>query len=219
MGILTSNNARSVVTIIDSGFSDNTADYQRYGRLGHGIYIGRVRAFVLIGNRIRGAETGHQVKSRARRNEIIGNSIRDDRGSSYLIDLPDGGEALISDNDLYQGERAQNRTAIAFASEGNHHATHGTSLEVGDNRFRNDGPRGTFVRNHSEIPARLLRNELSGQVTPLRGPGFVDSVQIGTAQIDETSRLSCPGSSSPSSGRWREGSHTSDGQPARSRRA
>jgi hypothetical protein len=173
MGILTSNNARSVLTIVDSEFKHNTVDFARHGRLGHNIYVGRIARFVLERSTIHGAETGHQVKSRARRSEIVGNSIRDqDGGSSYLIDISDGGEAIIRDNDLQQSERAPNRTAIAFAPEAKGRSAPGF-LVVSDNRFVSEGSPGTFVTNHSTVEALLRGNRLTGRVTALRGPGKV----------------------------------------------
>jgi hypothetical protein len=172
MGILTSDNPVSLLMIFDSEFHHNTVDYNRYKRLGHNIYVGRIYRFVLQDSDVYGAETGHQVKSRARVNDIAGNRIRDGIGaSSYLIDLPDGGRARIINNDLHQGLRAPNRTAIAFAAEGNVNARHGAALTVSDNSFRNDGPPGVFVKNHGKVQAVLSNNELSGKVLPLVGPG------------------------------------------------
>lgn len=173
MGILTSNNARSVLTIVDSEFNHNTVDFERHARLGHNIYVGRIARFVLERSKVYGAETGHQVKSRARRSEIVGNSIRDEGGaSSYLIDISEGGEAVIRDNDLLQGARSPNRTAIAFAPEARDSAAPGF-LVVSDNRFVSEGSPGTFVTNHSTVEALLRGNRLTGRVTALRGPGKV----------------------------------------------
>jgi hypothetical protein len=173
MGILTSNNARSVLTIADSEFNHNTVDFARHGRLGHNIYVGRIARFVLERSKVYGAETGHQVKSRARRSEIVGNSIRDEGGaSSYLIDISEGGEAVIRDNDLLQGADASNRTAIAFAAEAKGKSAPGF-LVVSANRFVNEGTPGTFVRNHSLVEALLRGNILTGRITALRGPGKV----------------------------------------------
>lgn len=174
MGILTSDNPVSLVMIVDSQFHHNTVDYERFGRLGHNIYIGRIARFLLQGSEVYGAETGHQVKSRARVNDLVDNRIRDGLGaSSYLIDLPDGGRARIMHNELQQGLRAPNRVAIAFGAEGNRNAALGAALEVSDNRFRSDGTAAVFVKNHTDVPAVLRDNELSGRVRPLVGPGSV----------------------------------------------
>ena len=173
MGILTSNNPASELSILDSEFHHNTVDYRRLGRLGHNIYVGRIGRFTLRNSRVYGAETGHQVKTRARRNEIVGNRIYDgDGASSYLIDIAEGGDAVVADNHLQQSARAPNRSAISFAAEARNKSA-GGSLEVRGNHFVNSGGRGTFVNNHAQVPAVLVGNELIGKVTPLRGPGSV----------------------------------------------
>jgi hypothetical protein len=173
MGILTNNDPNSTLTIIGSRFYRNVVDYRRHGRLGHNIYVGRIARFELRDTDVYGAETGHQVKSRARRNKIIGNRIRDINGaSSYLIDICEGGEAVIHDNDLLQAARAPNRTAIAFAPEAKDKSAPG-SLTVSRNRFVNEGSLGTFVYNHANLQALLEDNRFSGRVRPLRGPGKV----------------------------------------------
>lgn len=174
-GLLTNHNPNGMLIIDASEFDHNIVDFERTGRLGHNIYVGNIRRFVLTNSHVHDAVTGHQVKSRARENEISDNRIGDgDGGSSYLIDLPDGGRAVIRRNQLEQSERAPNRTAIAFAAEGNRNAPFGTALLVEDNRFENAGSPGTFVRNHGPVPVVLRHNRLTGRVTPLVGPGSVD---------------------------------------------
>ena len=173
MGILTNHNPNGVLIIVGSQFNHNVVDYERFGRLGHNIYVGRIGRFELRDSDVFGAQTGHQVKSRARRSEIIGNRIRDIGGaSSYLIDISEGGEAIIRDNDLLQGADAPNRTAIAFAPEAKDKSAPGF-LVVSHNRFISKGGRGTFVRNHATLEAVLNGNELTGLVRPLQGPGRV----------------------------------------------
>ena len=173
MGILTNHNPNGELIIVGSRFNHNVVDYERHGRLGHNIYVGRIARFELRDSDVFGANIGHQVKTRARRNEIVGNRIRDIGGaSSYLIDISEGGEAIIRDNDLLQGADAPNRTAIAFAPEAKDKSAAGF-LVVSHNRFINEGGPGTFVRNHATLEAILTGNELTGLVRPLRGPGRV----------------------------------------------
>ena len=174
MGILTNNNGRGELTIIDSELNHNIVDHARHGRLGHNIYVGRIASFELRGSHVHGAVTGHQVKSRARINLIRGNRIVDgDGGSSYLIDISEGGAAQVLDNELQQSERAPNRVAIAFAPEARDKSAAGM-LYVSGNRFTSEGSRATFVRNFSRtVEAVLSHNELHGDVTALAGPGEV----------------------------------------------
>jgi hypothetical protein len=174
MGILTSNNGRGELAIIDSEFDHNIVDYERYGKLGHNIYVGQIARFELRGSYIHDAVIGHQVKSRARSNTIVGNRIVDgDGGSSYLIDLAEGGEATVRDNVLRKSERADNNAAISFAPEANREAP--GMLFVAGNRFTAEGgQQAVFVRNFSTtVEAVLSNNVLRGNVTPLEGLGRV----------------------------------------------
>jgi hypothetical protein len=173
MGILTNNNPASRVLIEDSELDHNRTDTAHNGRLGHNIYIGRIAGFVLRRSYVHDAHIGHLVKSRAKDNRLYDNRLLDPQGdSSFLIDLSEGGRAVIRDNELHQGARSQNRTAIAFAAEANREAA-GQSLQVIDNDFTSDGPSGTFVRNFSVAPAQLTGNRLQGNVRPLVGKGDV----------------------------------------------
>jgi hypothetical protein len=173
MGILTNNDPRGELVIEDSEFNHNIVDYERYGRLGHNIYVGRIASFELRGSHVHGAVTGHQVKTRARRNTIAGNRIVDgDGGSSYLIDLSEGGESIVRDNLLRQSERAPNRVAISYMPEGDR--SRRGSLFVGGNRFTSEGAPAVFVRNFSTtVEAVLSNNVLQGDVEPLAGRGRV----------------------------------------------
>lgn len=176
MGLLTNPSPNSVVVIEDSEFDHNRADTARHGKLGHNIYIHRSRRFVLRNSHVHGAARGHQVKTRASRNEIRNNRIRDgDGASSFLLDISEGGQAEVSGNRFQQSAPAGNRTAIAFAPEARDRSAGHHGLRVEDNEFVNEGGAATFVRNHSNSPARLKDNRIEGRgVTPLRGPGRVD---------------------------------------------
>jgi hypothetical protein len=176
MGLLTNPRPRSVIVIEDSEFDHNTTETGRHGKLGHNIYIHRARRFVLRNSDVHGARMGHQVKTRATRNEIRNNRIRDgDGASSFLLDISEGGQAVVTGNRFGQGARAENRTAIAFAGEARNRAADSHSLKVEDNELFNEGGAATFVRNHSGSPAELKGNRIRGRgVTPLRGPGIVE---------------------------------------------
>jgi hypothetical protein len=175
MGLLTNPSPNSIVVISGSEFNHNTTNTESHGRLGHNIYIHRARRFVLRDSHVHGARTGHQVKTRARRNDIRGNRIRDGDGAgSFLLDIAEGGQAEVFRNRFQQSAGAANRTAIAFAGENNRKAKNNKLLVQG-NTFVNEGGAATFVRNHSNSPAVLKNNQLPDRgVTPLRGPGKVE---------------------------------------------
>jgi hypothetical protein len=116
MGLLTNPSPNSVVTIEDSEIDRNTTETERHGRLGHNIYVHRASLFILRNSYVHGARTGHQVKTRAQRNEIRNNKIQDGDGwGSFLLDISNGGQAEVINNHFQQGALAGNRTAIGFA--------------------------------------------------------------------------------------------------------
>ncbi|MFO1431354.1 MAG: right-handed parallel beta-helix repeat-containing protein [Candidatus Competibacteraceae bacterium] len=171
MGILTGSNPLSNILIEGSEFNNNTVDYQRYGRLGHNIYIGSIRRFTLRNSYIHDAGIGHNVKSRAQENYILYNRIMDERnGSSYLVDLPDGGNGYFIGNLFHQSANTDNPTMIAFAAEHNQDKPQ-QGLYVVNNTFVNDLPGGIFVNNHSIALAILSNNLFVGPGTVLVGPG------------------------------------------------
>jgi len=176
MGLLTNPSPHSVVIIEASEFDHNTTDTEQHGRLGHNIYINQALRFILRNSYVHGARIGHQVKTRARHNEIRDNRIQDGDGwGSLLLDVSNGGQAEVINNHFQQSALSGNRTAISFAAESRDPLSPGHALRVEDNSFVNEGGAATFVRNHSSSPALLRGNRLPGRgVTALRGPGSVD---------------------------------------------
>src|SRR5262249_46979934 len=85
----------------------------------HGIYIGDIAALTVTGSYFHDTLVGHQIKSRAEHNTIIGNVIDDGAGtSSYSIDLPNGGVDVVRDNTIVQGPNGENNAIIHFGGEG-----------------------------------------------------------------------------------------------------
>jgi hypothetical protein len=171
MGLLTSHDPDSRVRIEHSEFHRNTVDYRKHGRLGHNIYIGRNARFVLQESYVHDADTGHQVKSRARDNVILYNRVGDESGrASYLIDLPEGGRALIMGNLLHKSAGSENQSAISFAAEYNRDSR-GQALYVVHNTLVSDRPRTLLVHNHSVADALVANNLVQGDARALLGPG------------------------------------------------
>jgi hypothetical protein len=145
------------------------------GQCAHGIYINGVQQLEVEHSRFIGQHIGHHIKSRAHNTVLIDNDIADgpDGNSSYLIDIPNGGNVLIQGNRLQKGKMAENTgTAVPIGEEG---ATNPTQqLIIRDNTFVSDLPEPTvFVRNATTTPAMLSGNHLHGHITPLVGPGTV----------------------------------------------
>ena len=78
-------------------------------RLGHNLYIGDVAQFTMTNSVSEDAMVGHEVKSRAFNNDIENNLIKDGPTgtSSYDIDIPNGGNALIQGNTIKRARKAK----------------------------------------------------------------------------------------------------------------
>lgn len=171
-GILTSHDPASMVTVIDSRF-------ERNGKCepdcAHGIYAGRIRSLRVFGSTFRDQRIGHHVKSRAHYTEVVGCHLEDGVAgtTSYVINLPNGGEAVIRQNYLQKGPNAHSHSAmISIGEEGALNPGRGYRIE--GNTFRNDHPNATtFVRNASPQPATLRANAFTGKGQPLAGAGQV----------------------------------------------
>ena len=157
-GILTGNRDDAEVVIEFSEFARNGAG----DGYTHNIYIGHSASFVLRGSYSHEARVGHLVKSRAAVNQILYNRLTDesDGSSSYNVDLPDGGRALLLGNLLQQGSRTENPAMVSFAAEKD--PGPGDELYVASNTFYNMWLDGIFVDNKSASAALVLNNVFSG---------------------------------------------------------
>ena len=166
-GILAGANADSDVVILRSP----VVPQRGRGRVHAHLYIGPALAH-RHGSYLWGADVGHELKSRAARNTIVGNRIADrDATSSYSLDLPNGGSSLIAGNVIIQGPHSENSTVVSYGAEG---FTHGSRrLWVVNNTFVNRRPTGTFVGLAEGSRARLRNNLLvgPGDLTDLAGVG------------------------------------------------
>jgi hypothetical protein len=171
-GILAAPMPTSTIRVRDSTFRGNGSCV---GSCAHGIYVNEVATLEIIHSRFVGQYIGHNVKSRAARTVLIDNVIEDgpDGTSSYLVDLPFGGDLVMHGNALQKGPKSDNpQVALTLGEEGARNPTR--TIDIRDNQFRNDGAQPTvFVRNMTATPAELRHNSLSGPVVVLEGPGVV----------------------------------------------
>ncbi|HJS21460.1 MAG TPA: tetratricopeptide repeat protein [Steroidobacteraceae bacterium] len=167
-GILTSNRGDAEVVIEFSEFARNG-----FGDgYTHNMYIGHSASFVLRGSYSHDVRVGHLVKSRAEVNQILYNRLTDEEAgsSSYNLDLPNGGRALVLGNVMQQGSRTENPAMVAFAAE----SPGGSAdrLYMAFNTLYNVWFEGIFVDNKSAAPALLVDNIFAGAPAQiLRGPG------------------------------------------------
>ena len=142
----------------------------------HNLYIGAVRSLTVTGSYLWGADVGHELKSRAARNTIVGNRIADrDATSSYSIDLPNGGSSLIAGNVIIQGPHSENSTLVSYGAEGFTHDSR--RLWVVNNTFVNRATHRHLRRSRRRQPrppaqqpaGRTGRPDRPGR-RPSRGP-------------------------------------------------
>jgi hypothetical protein len=169
-GILSNANPQASIRIVDSEFIGNG---RCAANCAHGVYVGEIALLRVEHSRFFATREGHHIKSRALRTEIISNDIEDgpEGTASYLIDIPNGGSAIVENNTLVKGSKTGNPgSAIMIGEEGVDRAT--DQLAFRNNHFTNEQNRSTiFVNNITATPVQLSGNILKGQVRPLEGDG------------------------------------------------
>ncbi len=159
-GLLAGDAPTSAVTVENSEF-----DHNGYGDgYSHNIYIGHVRTFTLRGCYSHNANVGHDVKSRALTNDILYNRVSDDNASnsSYLLDLPNGGDCRVIGNVFRRGPHASSGTLLSFAEEGPSNPRQ--ALFIVNNTFADDETRHavTFIRCAGRPTERVINNLFLG---------------------------------------------------------
>lgn len=129
----------------------------------HNLYVGRIAKLVVRGSSLHHARVGHNVKSRARVTHLLYNRIMDeaDGNSSYAVDIPHGGDALLVGNLVQQGPLTENWALVSFGAQGRHHKYN--RLRMAHNTLVNDAPDGIFVHVHpGQIEVSLVNNLMVG---------------------------------------------------------
>lgn len=209
MGLLAGDNPRSKIIIEYSMFADSRSDRA----LAHNIYVNGVKRFILRYSYSHGATIGHNVKSRAKRTDILYNRLADeaDGRSSYVLDIPNAGRAYVIGNVIQQGPNADNSTVIAYGEEGYNHASN--KLFLVHNTIVNDRGSGRFVWvDGSPRLVKLLNNllvgpgalgddgswQMEGNLLRQTDPGFIDAgkydyrLRAGSAAIDAGAAVAPP---------------------------
>lgn len=169
-GVLVNPNNAATVTVSNSHFIGNGAG----DGYSHAIYVNEVAQFTVTGSTFTGTKVGHSIKSRALATTVRSTVIDDGvtGSSSYAIDLPNGGAALIDNVQITQGVNTQNPTMIAYGEEGNLKVTN--SMTISNSTFVNQlqSPSAVAVYNWaSGVSATLTNDTFQGLATTLRGLG------------------------------------------------
>lgn len=146
-GILAASAPGGLISIDHSEFDHNGNNDGKT----HNLYVNEIARLTVTNSFFHDVSQGHQIKSRAQETIVTGSRLIDGAtyGSSYSIDLPNGGAATITGNYIEQGPLAPNRTLIHLGGEpyGSHPDT---SLTMTGNIFVNHATGG---------PPVLFRND------------------------------------------------------------
>ncbi len=162
-GILTSNDVGGDILIENSRFDGN-------GKCdpgcAHGIYIGRAENLTVRRSTFTNTHSGHHIKSRAL-HTLIENTLIDDGAkgnSSYLVELPNGGDLILRNSVLIKGAKAENHsTLISIGAEGVTHPPVKILLE--NNRFTSQMQNSTsLIINRTAIDPVMRGNKIFGAI-------------------------------------------------------
>jgi hypothetical protein len=171
-GILSISNPQAQIRILGSEFIGNGKCTRACA---HGIYINHVALLHVERSKFSNTHSGHHIKSRALRTEVINSVLQDgpEGTASYLIEIPNGGTLIAEGNTMQKGPKAENQgNAIMIGAEGVSQPTE--ELLFKNNTFINDQNRPTtFVHNITATRAQLIGNVFKGEVRPLDGDGTV----------------------------------------------
>lgn len=115
MGLLTGNDPDTELVVENCEFAYN----QRPDGHNHNLYVGRIARLSVTGSYFHHARTGHLLKSRAAFNLIQYNRLTDESGgtSSYELEFPDGGVAVVVGNIIGQSDETENHHMVSFGAE------------------------------------------------------------------------------------------------------
>lgn len=154
-GILTWNKTNKIL-IEDSIFEGNGKSGQS-----HGMYIGNSKQLIVRRSRVLSSkDEGHGIKSRAEHTLIENSVIASLEGNdSYLIDIPNGGNAVIRNSLLVEGVNTANWFILAYGMEKQGYALNAIRLEK--NVIITDREGGSkFINIHASMPAPVLRGNV-----------------------------------------------------------
>src|SRR5262249_18273450 len=143
------------------------------GHFQHALYVNRAGSLTVTSTLFCGQLIGHNIKSRALITRIENNRIYDGEGyaavgcragsSSFAIDIPEGGVATISGNQIFQGLATQNNKMIAYGEEGLPFGKN--SLSISNNVFTNSATNATGIYDPKCVPIQLVANVFRGLAT------------------------------------------------------
>src|SRR3984893_9306901 len=171
-GILTGDDTGETIAVTNSKFENNGNPDPGYFQ--HALYVNHAGRLTVVDSLFCGQLIAHDTKSRALVTIIENNQIYDGEGyaavgcragsSSFAIDIPEGGSAVISGNRIFQGPATQNNKMVAHGEEGLPFGNNGLSLS--NNVFINSAPNATGIYDPKCVPVHLTNNTFHGIAKP-----------------------------------------------------
>lgn len=151
-GILTGNDAQAVLDIENSEFGHNGHG----DGMSHNLYVGSIASLSVQGSWFHNANQGHLVKSRAARNLVRYNLLADgaDGRSSYELEFPSGGVAIVVGNLIRQAATTSNPHMLSYGVEG--YGWPVNELYLVNNTFVDERPAGGVAVRVSAGAGRVL---------------------------------------------------------------
>jgi Hint domain len=159
-GLLGAADPNGTITINNSEFAFNGVGGDGHT---HNIYVGNIALLTITDSYFHDANVGHEIKSRAADTVITDSRIFDLQSTaSYSIDLPNGGDATITNNVIEQGPNTQNPNIIAYGEEGA--LNPGTSVLIANNTIVNDdtSPSANLLFNTTPTEVQFQDNQVFG---------------------------------------------------------
>ena len=177
----------TTVTVVHSEIDHNGVPPAniRYG-YDHNLYIGNVTQFTLTDSYVHDALGGNEVKSRALASNIEDNRIQDQASSSsYEVDLPDGGNDIVTNNIIQKGPNSSQEHVADFGAEGTYAAS---TLTFSGNTIINDGGAPLFydptaLWNATDDPGTLKADIAYVLGNTLYGITTLDQVSHGPGDV------------------------------------
>jgi len=227
MGILTENGPTENTVLINNVFMNNGNPDINY--FGHAVYIGASGWLTAIGNEVCGTNIGHDIKSRASINVIENNTLYDGAAdpnqpscnvgsTSYALDLPNGGVALVANNTMIQGTGTANSTMFAYGEEGLIYPIN--SITFMNNTMDNTLPGAIGIYDNPSAPVPIVgsgnafASSIETQVDPASANQLTGSVGLGGSISPDGTILTAPssGSLTTTAGTWTFGTAQQSGE-------
>jgi hypothetical protein len=168
----------------------------------HNIYIGNIAQVSITDSYFHDVDAGHEIKSRAQITIVTGNRIQDgpDLSASFSIDLPDGGQSIVTGNTIEKGALAQNWTFVHFGGEANPSYLN-SSLLLSGNTLVNDMQfaQAPYVLLNQTAPSGSFPAIVSDNIIYGLNP---DQLALGPADSSGNSFLTLPGPALDTSHPW-----------------